>query len=367
MLFKINLTKRVRRRKRPDGSTVNQTRYVLNYRDPATGARRQEFFSRLADAQVRQNDLVVMVDQGEPVNPKSVPSVADALDHWLADKDGKVKSTTFASYRAVVAWIRGPALVGGRARRDLYRDTGRVPRGATLLPLLGKTSDDAVVTDRGDEPDRGQQPQVTGRRHDEHAGDHDRVGDRADQCRERGGDQWRLFVGESAGRDHRQWVQHGRTDREHRAIGKPVERGPHDDECADEAAGDHRPLARRRPLAERERRDRQQDRGVAEEDRHRIRDRHPRHGHEEASGGEAHAPATRELPPRVAGPEAAPAISQQGERHDRECIDDVACPDDLEHRQPRGQQFRDRIHQRQERQRRDEDQVAATDVELTGT
>ena len=146
MLFKINLTKRVRRRKRPDGTTINQTRYVLNFRDPATGARRQEFFTRHADAQARQNDLVVMVDQGEPVNPKSVPSVADALDHWLADKDGKIKATTFASYQAVVTWIRGPALVGDRAQRDLYRETGRVPKCATLLPLLGKTKLNDLTT-----------------------------------------------------------------------------------------------------------------------------------------------------------------------------------------------------------------------------
>ena len=41
MTLNINLTRRVRRRKLKDGSVVEQTRYVLNWRDPRTGEREQ--------------------------------------------------------------------------------------------------------------------------------------------------------------------------------------------------------------------------------------------------------------------------------------------------------------------------------------
>ncbi len=44
MTLNINLTRRVRHRKLKDGSTVEQTRYVLNWRDPRSGDRRQQFF-----------------------------------------------------------------------------------------------------------------------------------------------------------------------------------------------------------------------------------------------------------------------------------------------------------------------------------
>ena len=44
MDYSISLTKRVRKRKLRDGAAVTHTRYVLNYRDPHTGGRRQEFF-----------------------------------------------------------------------------------------------------------------------------------------------------------------------------------------------------------------------------------------------------------------------------------------------------------------------------------
>jgi hypothetical protein len=41
MTLNINLTRRLRRRKLKGGSTVEQTRYDLNWRDPRTGEREQ--------------------------------------------------------------------------------------------------------------------------------------------------------------------------------------------------------------------------------------------------------------------------------------------------------------------------------------
>ena len=54
MTFNINITKRLRRRKLRNGTVVTYTRFVLNYRHPATGQRRQEFFERAKDAQGRK-------------------------------------------------------------------------------------------------------------------------------------------------------------------------------------------------------------------------------------------------------------------------------------------------------------------------
>ena len=146
MAFKLNITKRVRRRTLADGSTVKQVRYVLNYRDPKTGARRQEFFERQGDAHARQTALVVSASQGETLNRKGGPTVADAIDHFLADKKGKIKPATVESHRIVTDYFRGPMLVGDRAQRDAYRQTGRVPKGATLLPLLGKVKLNELTT-----------------------------------------------------------------------------------------------------------------------------------------------------------------------------------------------------------------------------
>ncbi len=44
MQFNINITKRIRQRRYPNGIVVRLTRYVANYRDPKSGRRRQEFF-----------------------------------------------------------------------------------------------------------------------------------------------------------------------------------------------------------------------------------------------------------------------------------------------------------------------------------
>ena len=64
MTLNINLTRRVRRRKLKDGSVVEQTRYVLNWRDPRTGEREQRFFERQRDAQERRSELLAAYDRG---------------------------------------------------------------------------------------------------------------------------------------------------------------------------------------------------------------------------------------------------------------------------------------------------------------
>ena len=54
MDFSVKITRRVRSRKLDSGMKVEYLRYVLNYKDPKTGKRRQEFFDRQKDAQARK-------------------------------------------------------------------------------------------------------------------------------------------------------------------------------------------------------------------------------------------------------------------------------------------------------------------------
>ena len=138
MAFTINITKRLRKRKQLSGHIVKQLRYVVSYRDPRTGRRRQEFFERHKDAQARRSDLIFKVGTGAYVDKRTAPTVSEAIDHWLADKEGKVKASTLDGYNTVVERIRGPLLIGTRQERINFTTNGRKPPGARLLPMLGK-------------------------------------------------------------------------------------------------------------------------------------------------------------------------------------------------------------------------------------
>jgi integrase len=137
MQSKINLTRRVRRRTLSSGEVTRQTRYVINYREPTTGQRRQEFFERQKDAQDRKAELTAKIAAGTYIDERTVPSVGEALAHWLADKAAKVKSNTLDGYQIIARHIRGPVLAGTPEQRAAYATTGRVPKGAQLLPMLG--------------------------------------------------------------------------------------------------------------------------------------------------------------------------------------------------------------------------------------
>jgi integrase len=139
----VNLTKRVRRRKQTDGRVVEQLRYVLSYREPKTGKRRQEFFDRQKEAQVRQAELQSQMHSGSYFDARRAPTVAAAVDHYLAERSGKVKASTLEGYRVVVQHIKGPLLVGSPKQRAEYSRTGQKPEGTKLIQALGtvKVSD----------------------------------------------------------------------------------------------------------------------------------------------------------------------------------------------------------------------------------
>ena len=135
--FKITITRRERRRQNTEGRTIVHVRYFLNYRDPKTGRRLQPSFDRRGDAEAARNEIVAAVQGGSYVDRRRAPTVADAAQHWLQNREGQVKASTMLGYRIVCDTIVGPLLTGTPQERALFKRTGEKPKGATLLPMLG--------------------------------------------------------------------------------------------------------------------------------------------------------------------------------------------------------------------------------------
>ena len=139
----VNLTNRVRRRKQKDGRVIPQLRYVVNYQEPKTGKRRQEFFKKQKEAQARQAELQSQLHSGSYFDARRAPTVAAAVDHYLAERSGKVKGSTLEGYRIVVQHIKGPLLVGSTKQRAENSRSGQKAEGTKLVQALGpvKVSD----------------------------------------------------------------------------------------------------------------------------------------------------------------------------------------------------------------------------------
>ena len=126
MALNISLTRRVRRRKLASGETVEQTRYVLNWRDPRTGAREQRFFERQKDAIEARADVNKRQQLGTYSDDSKPVTVADAVASWLDTKRGVVRAHTFASYEFRVRYVVGP-LLPAEARRAAVRSHCPIP------------------------------------------------------------------------------------------------------------------------------------------------------------------------------------------------------------------------------------------------
>lgn len=148
MTFRANITKRVRRRKLKSGEVVKQLRYVLNYREPISGDRRQEFYETLKAAEARRNDLTAKVMSDSYADERKAPTVGSAIDHWLADREGKVKPNTLAGYKVVVEHIRGPYFDGPAKEKLAWKASGKLPKGCRLVPMLGEIKTSELTTAR---------------------------------------------------------------------------------------------------------------------------------------------------------------------------------------------------------------------------
>lgn len=147
-MFRANITKRVRKRKLKSGEVVKHLRYVLNYREPISGDRRQEFYETLKAAEARRNDLTAKVMSDSYADERKAPTVGQAVDHWLADRDGKVKPNTLAGYKVVVEHIRGPYFDGPAKDKLAWKASGKLPKGCRLVPMLGDIKTSELTTAR---------------------------------------------------------------------------------------------------------------------------------------------------------------------------------------------------------------------------
>ena len=138
MAFTVNVTKRERSRKLKSGEGVTHVRWVVNYKEPRTGQRRQLFFEKKADAMAKRDEVLASVATGTYSEAKTHITVAAAVENWLEHRRSEVKANTFRGYEDGARLIIKPLLVGATAReRELFTKTGVKPHGAKLAPMLG--------------------------------------------------------------------------------------------------------------------------------------------------------------------------------------------------------------------------------------
>lgn len=134
----ISITSTTRRRKLSDGTIASYPQWYVNFRDPKTGQRIRRAKDRKKDAEAFKAELLLKFAEGSYVDERTAPTVGQAIDHWLADKDGKVKASTLTGYKVVAnGALRGPLLIGTRQERADYTETGVPPKNARFIKLLG--------------------------------------------------------------------------------------------------------------------------------------------------------------------------------------------------------------------------------------
>jgi integrase len=135
--FSATVTRRDRKRLAPDGSIQIQTRFVVNFRDPATGRRRQSFFERRSEAVAARDALVMAVQSGAYRTVTCALNIREVAEHWLQSRRPHVKRSTWESYKKGVHYIVGPLLVGSpeeRRRWAAAEKSGVAPS----IPMLGE-------------------------------------------------------------------------------------------------------------------------------------------------------------------------------------------------------------------------------------
>lgn len=147
----ISVSKRVRRRTLKTG-VVNQQRYVLDYKDPLTQRRRQEFFERKNDANARRVELLSSfrsaADPAAQAQPIPFPTVHTAsaaksrtvtelVDYWLESLDSGLKSSTRHYYAKMARYVTSPTPVGSAVERRRWSRAGRTRESDSYVVGLG--------------------------------------------------------------------------------------------------------------------------------------------------------------------------------------------------------------------------------------
>ena len=135
--FSPSITKRARKRRLKSGAVVVQTRFVVSFREPRSGRRKQLFFHRYRDAIAKRNALLTSVLTGAYSEAPSDLTVAQAVEHWLENRRGEVKVGTWVGYRQASRYIVGPVLVGTKQERKANTQYGERKQGAQLIEMLG--------------------------------------------------------------------------------------------------------------------------------------------------------------------------------------------------------------------------------------
>lgn len=139
MRFTATITRRERARRLSCGRTVVHTRFVVNFRDPVTGRRKQLFFARQKDALAMRDAIVTSVAAEASLGAphKAEITVAEVMEHWLQNRRRDVKPGTWASYRQAVHYVVGPLLLGTKLERHRYARYGATSGETRLLEMLG--------------------------------------------------------------------------------------------------------------------------------------------------------------------------------------------------------------------------------------
>ncbi len=136
--FRVSITSTTRRRKLRDGTIASYPQWYAEFRDPQTRQRRRRAFNRKKDAEAFRNALLLKVAEDSYVDERKAPTVAQAIDHWLATKVGSVKASTLKGYKVSVnGAIRGPLLDGTKQERADWTEKGIAPKNARFLKMLG--------------------------------------------------------------------------------------------------------------------------------------------------------------------------------------------------------------------------------------
>jgi integrase len=137
MPLTASITKRKRRRRLKSGNWVVQTRFVVNFREPRTGKRKQFFFERHKDALTKRDALISSIVTRTYAEARGELTVAQAFRYWIESRRGEVKTSTLKGYRQAAPYIVGPLLVGSPKQRRAFAASGEKPRGTELLEMLG--------------------------------------------------------------------------------------------------------------------------------------------------------------------------------------------------------------------------------------
>jgi integrase len=115
-----------------------QTRFVVNFREPTTGRRKQLFFKRQKDALAMRDAMLASVVTGAYSAVQTDLTVAQAMQYWLENRGRQVKTGTWDSYRqVVVTYVVGPLLVGTKWERYRFSRLGSRREGAQFVEMLG--------------------------------------------------------------------------------------------------------------------------------------------------------------------------------------------------------------------------------------